>query len=253
MQLFLLDESLGCREKCHDWTDVGMALKICLSMSLTDEKWPGIKVTWALLLNPKSIYPPEQGPECPPPSPELNWVWSRAQHCTWPWGCHTWGFCIPWAPTVARPAQGSDTPALWGAQCPTCSCLWASSLSSIPKCRSVVWPPRAASGARWVFGSSLRKLLPPEESMQIVGGSSCLHRGEASPGSLLPSGKPLECEKRHLSCQGGLECKQPLCPAHPAGSQLSTCTQEQRLCSHTAEPTGPQLPFPGTLVPKLDT
>lgn len=154
------------------------------------------------------------------------------------------------------PAQGSDTPAFWGAQYPTCSSLWASSVSSIPKCRSVGWPPRAASGARRVFGSSLGKLFPPKGSMQIVGGSCCLDWGEARPGSLLPSGKPLECEKRHLSCQGGQECKQPLCPVHPAGSQLSTCHAGIATLfpyNRAQSPSSASQAFPGTLVLKLDT
>lgn len=191
---------------------------------------PGIKVTWALFSNPmQSMYPPEQGPGCPPPTPELNWGWSRAWNCTWPLGCHTLGslhpLCSQGDQASTWPAPGSETPASRGAQCPTCSSLGVSSLSSTPKCSrcGVTSPglpqeqgecsahpwrssflPRAAC-KYWVTAA----LPPPEE--------------KASPVGLLPSGKPLECEKRHLSCQGGQECKEPLWPAHPAGSELSTC------------------------------
>lgn len=59
-------------------------------------------------------------------------------------------------------------------QCSVCSSLWASSLSSIPKCeRCGLTCPGAAVGVQVVFNSSLGKLLPGKyRGMQIAGGST---------------------------------------------------------------------------------
>lgn len=188
------------------------------------------------------MHPPEQGPACPPPAPEVNWGWNRVWSCPWPLGCHTLGslhpLCSQGGQDSPCPAQGSDTPALQGAQCPTCSSLWASSLSSIPKCSRC---EMTSSGLPQEQGECLAHFWGSSSSQGQDANSEWQQRGEASPGSLLPLGKPLECEKRHLSCQGGQECQQLLCPAHPAGSQLSTC-HAGIATLHTTEPTCPHVP-----------
>lgn len=146
-----------------------------------------------------------------PPTPDLNWGWNRAKNCRRPLGCHSLGCLILCAPKVTRPAVPS-----------TRQTLLHFRVLSAPHAAACGFPPSppspGAEGVGWPPWGCLRSkesvwLIPGEvlSSQGQYGNSGwqqcCLHRGEASPGSLLPSGKPLECEKRHLSCQGGLECK----------------------------------------------
>lgn len=209
-------------------------------------KWPEL----CSQIQSKSIYPPEQGTACPSNSRTKLGVEQGLE----PLGCHTSGslhpLCSRGGQASPDPAKNNAPAAFWGAQCPHLQQPVGFLPLLHPQVQQV-WDdlPRAASGARRVFDSFLGKFFPPKGRMQIVGGS------RASPGSLLPSGKPLDCEEKHLSCQGRQECKQLLCPAHPAGSELSICHRGTLLFpykeAHTLS-TASQA-FPGTLDPKLDT
>lgn len=161
------------------------------------------------------------------------------------------------APKVTRPARAQHKAVrllhfrvLCAPHAAACELLPAPPSSSA---EGVGWPPRGCCRSResfWLIPGE----VPSSQGQYVNSGwqQRCLRRGEASPVSLLPSGKPLECEKRHLSCQGEPECKQSPCPAHTAGSELSACHAGIATVS-THMPSTASQAFPGTLVPELDS
>lgn len=205
----------------------------------------GLELKWPELssqIQSKSMHPLSKVQ--PAPLQHQNWTGGGAGPgaARGHWGATPRGLCILCAPKGARTAR---------AQHKAVRLLHFRVLSAphAPACRFPPSPPSPrAAGVGWSPQGCLRSkesVLPISGEVLSSQGqdanSQWQQRGEASPGSLPSLGKPLECEKRHLSCQGGQECKQLLCAAHPAGSELSTC-HAGTVTLHTTEPTCPQLP-----------
>lgn len=175
----------------------------------------GLELKWPELssqIQSKSMHPLSKVQ--PAPLQHQNWTGGGAGPgaARGHWGATPRGLCILCAPKGARTAR---------AQHKALRLLHFRVLSA-PHAPACGFPPSPPSPRAAGVGWSPQGCLRSKESVLPISGevlssqgqdanSEWQQRGEASPGSLPSLGKPLECEKRHLSCQGGQECKQLLC------------------------------------------